>query len=150
MKEKVVEILVYIMTEMQTDKPLGEIDLSDLKDRGYTQSEISTAFSWIHDHFTEGGGQVRRVGRPAATSRRMLHEAEKSMLSVEAQGFLIHLRELGLLHDGELETVIERVMMSGYERLTVPEIQSLAASVILARGGEGGYRAMLNSGESIH
>ena len=151
MKEKVVEILVYIMNEMQADKQLGEIDLSDLKERGNTQSEISTAFSWLHDHFGEGAGQARRFGRADATSRRMLHDAEKMMLSVEAQGYLIHLCELGLLYDRELETVIERAMMSGYERLTVAEVQGLVASVILSRPGEdGGYRAMLNSGDSIH
>lgn len=151
MKEKVVEILVYIMNEMQADKQLAEIDLADLKERGYTQSEISTAFSWLHDHFGEGEGQARRLGRADATSRRMLHDAEKMMLSVEAQGYLIHLCELGLLHGWEMETVIERAMMSGYQRLTVAEVQGLVASVILSRGGDGGgYRAMLNSGDSIH
>lgn len=151
MKEKVVEILVYLMSEMQDEVQPGEIDLADLKERGYTQSEISTAFSWLHDHIGETEAQSRRLAGADTSSRRMLHDAEKMMLSVEAQGYLIHLRELGLLQDGELETVIERAMMSGYERLGMTEIQGLAASVMLARGGEdGGYRAMLNSGDSIH
>jgi uncharacterized protein Smg (DUF494 family) len=144
MKEKVVEILVYLMNEIRDDRALGEIDLSELRERGYTQSEISTAFSWLHDHFGE-------TARADAGSRRMLHEAEKMMLSVEAQGLLIHLRELGLLQDRELEIVIERAMMSGYERLTMVDVQGLVASVILSRGGDNaGHPAMLNNGDSIH
>jgi uncharacterized protein Smg (DUF494 family) len=151
MKEKVVEILVYLMNEMRDDRALGEIDLSELRERGYTQSEISTAYSWLHDHFGETTGEARRLAHPDASSRRLLHDAEKMMLTVEAQGMLINLRELGLLQDRELETVIERAMMSGYERLTMMDIQGLVASVILSRGGENaGHPAMLNNGDSIH
>jgi uncharacterized protein Smg (DUF494 family) len=151
MKEKVVEILVYLMNEIRDDRALGEIDLSELRERGYTQSEISTAFSWLHDHFGETAGDARQHARADAGSRRMLHEAEKMMLSVEAQGLLIHLRELGLLQDRELEIVIERAMMSGYERLTMVDVQGLVASVILSRGGDNaGHPAMLNNGDSIH
>jgi uncharacterized protein Smg (DUF494 family) len=151
MKEKVVEILLYLMNEMRDDRALGEIDLSELHDRGYTHSEISTAFSWLHDQFGDTAGDPRRLARADASSRRQLHEAEKMMLSIEAQGLLIHLRELGLLQDSELETVIERTMMSGYERLTLPEVQSLVAAVILSRGGDhSGRPAMLNNGDSIH
>ena len=151
MKEKVVEILVFLMNEIRDDRALGEVDLSELRERGYTQSEISTAFSWLHDHFGETTGEVRRLSRADAASRRMLHEAEKMMLSVEAQGLLIHMRELGLLQDRELETVIERAMMSGYERLTAADIQGLVASVILARGGDNAGRpAMLHNGDSVH
>ncbi|HTO93845.1 MAG TPA: hypothetical protein VMM80_05715, partial [Bacteroidota bacterium] len=50
MKEKVVELLIYIMSEIQDNKGIGDIDLSDLKTRGYTQSEISAAFSWIYEN----------------------------------------------------------------------------------------------------
>ena len=38
------------------------------------------------------------------------------LFSHEAQGYLIQLAELGLLDDRDMETVIERAMISGYER----------------------------------
>ncbi len=151
MKEKVVEILVYLMNEIQENKTIGEIELADLKDRGYTASEIGTAFSWLHEHFQGSDWQLRRIARPKQGSHRVLHEAEKYVMTTEAQGYLINLRELGLLDDNDVEVVIERTMMTGYEKVSVPELQGIVASVLFSKSGRtGGHRFTLNSGESIH
>ncbi len=152
MKEKVVEILIFIMSEIQENKRLSEIDLNDLRSKGYTQSEISAAFSWIYDHMhVSQTGASQRIA-PALGSRRILHDAEKLMLSRESQGYLIQLRELGLLNDSDLESVIERVMVAGYEKLTVAELQEIVASVLFSRdsGDDASRRTMLNSGDTIH
>jgi len=113
MKEKVVEILVYIMSEIQENKRLQEIDIGELKNKGYTQSEISAAFTWLYDNVQIGEVQFARPAQAARNSRRVFHEAEKQVLSTESQGYLIQLRELGLLDDRDLESVIERAMMAG-------------------------------------
>lgn len=151
MKEKVVEILMYIMSEMQESKSISDIDMSDLKNRGYTQSEISAAFSWLHDNFQmrgEGGGHRTS---PDPGSRRVLHDVEKSAISTEGQGYLIHLRELGLLSDQDLENVIERAMMTGFERLTVSEVRTIVASVLFAKSPAAGTnRLMLNTEDTVH
>lgn len=149
MKEKVVELLMYIMSEIHENKRINDIDIADLRSRGYTQSEISAAFSWLHDNFQQGETSLKRQKGSAEGSRRMLHEAEKYMISTEGHGYLIHLRELGLLTEADLESVIERAMMSGYEKLTVGELQSIVASILLVAGG-GASRYMLNSGDTIH
>jgi uncharacterized protein Smg (DUF494 family) len=151
MKEKVVELLILIMSEMHDNKRLTEIDLDELKERGYTQSEISTAFSWLMDHAeNERSGAFRESPTPG--SRRLFHEAEKFVFSTEAQGYLIQARELGLLDDRDLEAVIERAMMAGYEKLSVSEVRVIVASVLFSHdGGEGGARrSMLDSGDSVH
>lgn len=152
MKEKVVEILIYIMSEMQGNKRLSEIDLTDLVRRGYTQSEISAAFSWLYDNLflKEGSATIR--SKPAKGSWRILHEAEKFIVSTECQGYLIQLRELGLLDDGDIENVIERAMMSGLESISSQDIQGIVASVLLAKGSsnDGSNRSTWNSGDTIH
>lgn len=152
MKEKVVEILIYIMSEIQDDKGLSDIDLVELETRGYTQSEISAAFSWLHDNLFLYEGGIAARSRPAKGSWRILHEAEKFVVSTECQGYLIQLRELGLLDDTDVENVIERAMMSGLELILLPELQGIVASVLLAKGSsdDGSNRSMLNSGDTIH
>jgi uncharacterized protein Smg (DUF494 family) len=152
MKEKVVELLIYIMTEIQDNKRISDIDLSDLKTRGYTQSEISAAFSWIYENSELKGQRRSSRVRAGESSRRVLHDAEKAVLSTESQGYLIQLRELGLLDEKNFETVIERAMMAGYEKLSVTELREIVASVLFTRGGDdpSGNRLMLTSGDTIH
>jgi uncharacterized protein Smg (DUF494 family) len=152
MKEKVVEILIYLMTAIHDNKRLNEIDLDDLRKRGYTQTEISAAFSWLHENMPSTRSKPESSGHAGGSSRRVFHEAERMVLTNEGQGYLIQLSELGILTQHDLETVIERAMLSGYEQLSVIEIKELVASVLFARdpGGEYGGRTMLNSGDTIH
>jgi uncharacterized protein Smg (DUF494 family) len=152
MKEKVFEILVYLMAEIQENKALHEINLDDLQTRGYTQSEISAAFSWIVEYVSaqeNGHVPVHATGRG---SRRILHSAEKLMLTTESQGYLIQLTELGLLDDEGLESVIDRAMATGQERLSVAELRQIAETVLFGterRRPESGPM-MLDSGDTIH
>jgi uncharacterized protein Smg (DUF494 family) len=152
MKEKVFEILVYLMSEIQDNKALHEIDLDTLETQGYTQSEISAAFSWIVEHVpAQEDGRIPLEGTGQG-SRRILHSAEKLMLTTESQGYLIQLTELGLLDDAGLESVIDRAMATGQERLTVPELRQIAEGVVFGveHRGAGSGLTMLDPGDTIH
>jgi uncharacterized protein Smg (DUF494 family) len=135
MKERIVEILIYIMTEMQSNNGIADIDVGDLSEKGYTQSEISAAFSWIYDNVKLNEVSLKHEGVNSRGSRRVLHDVEKQMLSTDAQGHLIQLRELGLLDDQDLEHVIERVILSGMEKLTPLELQEIVGFVLMAKVG---------------
>ena len=150
MKEKVVEILVYIMSEIRENKRISDIDIKDLQSKGYTQSEISAAISWIYDNIQPGEHDYRGPIRAREGSRRIFHDAEKGVISTEAQGYLVQLHELGLLDDRDLELVIERAMLSGYEKLTVPELQEIVAAVLFSKGGAARGGFLMNSGDTIH
>ncbi|HCV43340.1 MAG TPA: hypothetical protein DGH68_07635 [Bacteroidetes bacterium] len=152
MKERIVEILMYIMSEIQSENGIADIDVGDLRNKGYTQSEISAAFSWLYDNMKLNEVGITHQGAPADGSRRVLHEVEKQMLSTEAQGYLIQLRELGLLDDRDLELVIERVIMSGFEKLAPSELQEIVASVLMAKSGNGpeANRSVLYNRDTIH
>jgi len=152
MKEKVVEILIYIMSEIQGEKALQDIDLSDLKSRGYTQSEINSAMTWLFEHVHGIETGTAASIRSARGSRRMLHEAERMSLSTAAQGYLIQLAELKLLDDKDLELVIERAMVSGYEKLTVAEVRDLVAAVLSAKEGKlpGSNRSLPAREDTVH
>jgi Smg protein len=148
MKEKVVEILIYIMSEIQGNKRLSEIDLGDLTRRGYTQSEISAAFTWLYDTMPLQDGVPVRPPDSLSGSVRILHDVEKAVLGIECHGYLIQLRELGLLDLTDFERVIERVMMSGEEKIDLEDLRMIIASVLLSKEGRGnGSGSPLLSGE---
>jgi uncharacterized protein Smg (DUF494 family) len=69
-----------------------------------------------------------------------------------AQGYLIQLAELGLLDEKDLEAVIDRAMISGYERLSVNEVRDMVTAVLLSREGglRGSHHSPLTSEDTIH
>ena len=151
MKERVVEILVILMSEIEANKRLSDIDFDDLKSKGYTQTEISAAFSWLYENMPVQDGIVVRDEMPDKDSRRILHDAEKMMISTEAQGYLMQLCEVGLLDNRDLENIIERAMMSGLEQLSLDEVREIAAAVLFARPNKWHEsRSMLDNNDTVH
>ena len=152
MREKIVEIIVYLMGELRNNIPLGEIDLSVLTNNGYTPTEISTAFSWLYEKITLGENLAKDVSKSSPHSHRVMHEAERSVFTSEAQGYLIQLRELGLISDSEIEIVIDRVMLADYATAGIQETKSIVASIMLEADSQRtpGSRVMFNGKDSIH
>ena len=152
MREKIVEIIVYLMGELRNNIPLGEIDLSVLTNSGYTPTEISTAFNWLYDKITLGENLAKDVSESSPHSHRIFHEAERSVFTSEAQGYLIQLRELGLIRDSEIESVIDRVMLADYVTAGLQETKSIVASILLDGDGQrpAGSRILFNGRDSIH
>ncbi len=96
------------MGELRNDIPLGEIDLSVLTNSGYTPTEISTAFSWLYEKIDLGENLVKEISKSSPHSHRVLHDAERMVFTPEAHGYLIQLRELGLISEEDIETVIDQ------------------------------------------
>ncbi len=145
MNERVMEILVYIMNEIrQKKRGLGELAVlsRDLMQRGYTESEINSAFSWLLERMRNGIDEVMDSEDSAfQQSTRYLHEVERMVISPEAFGYLLQLRELGLITHAEMETVIERAMMLGSPKVTVGDIKAMVASMLFETDGftDGNY-----------
>jgi uncharacterized protein Smg (DUF494 family) len=152
MKEKVVEILVHIMSEIQGKKALQDIDLTDLKNRGYSQSEIHAAVTWLYEHLQGLANRGVQAGEGSRGSRRVFHEAERMVFGTAAQGYLIQLAELRLLDEKDMEAVIDRAMMSGYERLSVNEVRDMVTAVLFSREGglRGSNHSPLTCEDTIH
>jgi uncharacterized protein Smg (DUF494 family) len=152
MQEKIVEILIYLIGEIRKNTPITDIDLSVLSQRGYSTTEISTAFNWLFEKISHGENIVTETGEISSTSHRVLNEAERNVISAEAYGYLIQLRELSLITDMDIEVIIDRIMMSGYLAADVAEIKS-HVSALLAENDDslnGGSRTMLNGQDTIN
>lgn len=82
----------------------------------------------------------------------MLHEVERAVFATSAQGYLIQLVELGLLDEHDLESVIDRAVLSGYERLSVAEVRDIVTAVLFAREGgmRGSRHSPLTGEDTIH
>lgn len=151
MNERVVEILVYIMKEIKaTDQRIGKLDIlsKELEQKGYTENEISSAFSWLFDRIKDNFDElVKNTGPTLPYSFRVLHEVEKMIIIPEAYGYLIQLRELGLLDETELEQIIEHALMLGTSRVTLEDMKAIVASSLF--NPEGFYDVTNQSSENL-
>ena len=133
MNERVVEILIYLMTEIRENQGgMEQIDgiSKDLKQQGYTENEINAAFSWLFERIKIGTEQIfqsEKSGRLQAF--RMLHDVEKIVITPLAYGYVLQLQRLHLLDVSEVEQVIERAMMLGVSKVDVDDIKSIVASI---------------------
>jgi uncharacterized protein Smg (DUF494 family) len=152
MQEKIVEILIYVLNELRrTNKPIGEIDVKTLEGKGYTPVEINAAFNWLVERIAQVGSKPSSEV-PQSSSFRVLNNAEKLAISSEAYGYLMQLRELNIITTAELEFIIERSLMSGFERLDIFEMQSVVASILFEsemRNASQG-KIVVNSNDTIN
>jgi uncharacterized protein Smg (DUF494 family) len=139
MERHIVEILVILIHKY----PQGAITSDefepltrDLIDRGYTQHEIETAFFWYHSR--QG---VHSEAKPdqalAEDSFRVLHEVERAVLTPEAYGYLISLRNLGMITLAEMDAIIERAVLLGGRRVDLDDIKSFVAAQIMEQDASG-------------
>jgi Smg protein len=152
MHEKIVEILVYLISELRKNPSIGDIDLTVLSQKGYSSSEISTAFNWLYEKISKGDATITDTAPSSPHSHRVLHEAERSVISSEAYGYLIQLRELGLITELDIEVIIDRIMMSGYLSVNIEEIKFMVVALLMENDDSLSYgsRKMLNGNDTVH
>lgn len=135
MYEKVMEIIVILMKHMQDEQGRFN-DISDVSQTlvgyGYTQQEVNTAFAWLFERLQAQAEIVVDAAAPLQPKpNRILHAIERLIISPEAYGYLIQLRELGLIDDVQTELLIERAMLTGARSVTQDDIKTIAAAMLL-------------------
>lgn len=149
--DKIVEIIVFLLREIHNNKQLSDIDIEALSKQGYTQNEINTAFGWIYTKIYSGEKVFTAQSSPNH-SHRILHEVERNIITPDAHGYLIQLRELGLINDMDIEVIIDKIMVSGFAKVTIEEMKVFIAGYLLDIDdmSNPNHRAMLNINDTIN
>jgi uncharacterized protein Smg (DUF494 family) len=149
--EKIIEIIVYLLGELKKNRQLGEIDLKNLSKLGYTQNEINTAFGWIYSKIY-AGEKIFHEENSKNRSFRVLHDVEKNVITPEAFGYLIQLKELGLITDMDIEVMIDKIMLSAYNKIDLEDIKGYIAAYLLDIDDmtNSNRRIMINTNDTIH
>jgi uncharacterized protein Smg (DUF494 family) len=151
MQEKVIEIIVMILNEMRNSKGLEDIDVKKLSNEGYTDAEINTAFAWIFSKI-DSGDEILHTQESRTGSHRVYHPVERKILKRDAIGYLIQLKELGILSDSDAETVIDRLLSAGYQKVGAAEVKMIVSSMIFDSDSlsEIKGKLLLQNNETIH
>jgi uncharacterized protein Smg (DUF494 family) len=151
MQDKIIEIIVYILSEIKDRKQLNEIDLDMLTKNGYTEKEINTAFAWLYTRIKHGEN-IFTGKKDSHKSKRFFDEAEKNVLTTEALGYLISLMELGLLSEVDEELILDKIFYSGLQNIEKAELKNIIASLILDFENKSDKleRLVLQNNDTIH
>lgn len=151
MQEKVIEIIVYILNEIRSSKRINEIDIKKLSVDGYTDAEINTAFAWIFSKI-DSGEKLFNESSQTSKSHRFFHSAEQNIISTEAMGYLIQMKELSIISDMDEELIIDKIFLAGYQKVGVKEIKLIISSLIFDFEDKSNSinRLILQNNETIH
>ena len=121
----------------QHDRYTDIEDLSDnLKSLGYTDNEITSAYSWLADRFETTDDSLYSNFPEKHFSNRILTDYERFLFTSEAYGFLIKLLNQNIIDDEQLETILERGAMLSSPPVTEEQIKFIVSSVVFREFNE--------------
>lgn len=147
MNERIIEIILYLITRLQESNDIKQSDILQLSDGGYSDAEIGAAFSWIAQK-----DSARSSGAPQRSSFRVLHQGEKHLFTLEAWGYLMQLVTLSVITPFELEEMIDQATMIVAERLTIADVRRMTANVMMdsAEKNMMGMQLARETTETVH
>jgi len=142
-----------MISQLNEESSFLDIDVEELKGLGYTQSEISTAFSWLVERVDVT--RDKEVSDPAlvdSSSFRILHEGELGLFTHEAWGRVVNLHSIGLLTNHDIEKIIERSIISGQFKIGIDKLSSMISDILSATDNQSDpfIRTALNGNDTIH
>ncbi len=151
MYEKIVEIIAFLMSELNSNHSISETTFKDLSNQGYTDTEISAAFGWLADRSQIQEQLIESIDAQKH-SFRILHEFEQMYISPEVYGYFLQLFQLDVLTHDQIETVIERCLMSGMQPVDMNTAKFSVGSILFNAGQYEvpSQRIFLNGTDTIH
>ena len=147
MGDRVLEIVVFLMSKIKDQQgrldDLEEIAIY-LKNQGFTENEISSAYSWFLDHL-QNDNEFLYNSTINANATRILSSQERQLFSSEAIGYLLQMRHLGLLNDQQFEMVLERGSMVWSSSISLDQVKLLIETILFSE-----TRAIESVGEMPH
>ena len=130
MNERVLVIVTIIAQYILSDLDFpAESDLvNELLSSGFAADEINAAFLWMERLNHDPVERLTPTFR--APTYRVFAPEEARLLSLEARGFLMRLRLLGLIDETLFEEMIQRATADTGEELGLDEIKFVAAQTL--------------------
>lgn len=134
MQDRILEIVVYLMSHLNDQQEnLNNIDdmSADLRSMGFTDIEISSAYNWLLKHFEDYPESFSaKENKLSHRSVRILSENERSIISPEAYGYLLQLKQFGLMTTEQMEMILDRCTLFDADPLDINEIKALASATM--------------------
>lgn len=144
--QRVVGLAMHLLREIRAQRlALDDIEeLSDeLRGQGYSDSEINAAFDWVYDR-VDGVSPSEVIYRAEANRRsfRVLHPAERAVITPAAYGQLLEMHDLGMLDLEDIERIIDRALAIGGP-MSAEDLRTLIHSYLFEEGTQASTRGAM-------
>ena len=140
MSERVLAIVNLIAQYVMgsEDTPVNEKELvAELMSAGFAADEIDDAFLWMESVAISATDPEEKTDQLLSDpGYRIFTKQEQQLLTLEARGFLVRFRTMGLLPDPIQEEIIDRAINSAEEPVTEQEIKLIAVMALLTRSND--------------
>lgn len=131
MQKHIIDLIVYLVGRLQLGEDLRDIELENVS--RYDESEISAAYSWVLQKYNSGEldhALKKKHGSKHPTPPRILHYAERVMISKEAYGYLMELYHMQIISFQTMEKIIEQAMLNNTERVDENKVKQLLTEIL--------------------
>ncbi|OGU56298.1 MAG: hypothetical protein A2V66_06400 [Ignavibacteria bacterium RBG_13_36_8] len=152
MTGKIVEVLAKILEALNNNRSLKEVNKSLSKNKEFNKQIVSVAFSLIYDRVLSNKVAKRKRRKKKSNKFRVLTEDEKTVIGSENYNYLMHLYNVGLLDNSDLEMVLEQIMMFPEETISRDDINWIILISLVDFNMDilPGSRVLLHSSDTIH
>lgn len=122
MTNKIVEVLAKILDGLNKNHSLDEVSSTINKEKIYDNQTVGVAFSLIFDKVLSNKLKEESNRVTKSKNFRVLDPEEMEVLGTENYNYLIHLVNVGLLSNPDLEMTLEQIMMYPKESISKDDI----------------------------
>ena len=132
MDDRVLEIVFYLMDYLHEGNPqvsnLSDVSL-DLRGLGFSDEEITQAYSWILEHFQSSREQLYSAIPETTGSVRVLTDLERTLLTLDAHALLVRLAASCVISPLQYEEILERCAIFGQQPVSAEHLKLIISLV---------------------
>lgn len=131
MRTSVIDLIIQMVRQIRSGESIRDLDPNSFSTAN--KSEASAAYSWILQKVESGQLNAARPG-DSSQNLRILHVAERTIISTEAYGYLIELFNIGIINHTDMESIIENAMMNNFEKVGIDRMKEMVAKLVFGSG----------------
>jgi uncharacterized protein Smg (DUF494 family) len=109
------------------DKALNDLTIK----KNYNKNTLAAAFSWIYEKTIRDLSESSERNELNSKGKRIFAEDEKILLGIKNYNYLLHLNNIGLLTNPDLEIIIEQLKLFPRELINTESINVIIISLFL-------------------
>ncbi|MCZ7604350.1 MAG: DUF494 family protein [Ignavibacteriales bacterium] len=152
MTNKIVEVLAKILDGLNKNYTLDEVSKIINKEKIYDNQTVGVAFSLVFDKVLSNKLKEEANRKTPSKNFRLLDNHELEVIGIDNYNYLIHLVNVGLLSNSDLEMTLEQIMMYPKELISKDDINWIILISLIDFNTDilPGSRVLLYSSDTIN